>query len=106
MFKLVREDSHQVGHHASKMHKHSQPTESNKAINVSFIVMSNRVFCPRLPVCIPLFGHQLQEFGMTRIEGEGRVNIDPLDLSCVIASLQRQLAHTVACSNNKDISLP
>ena len=50
----------------------------------------------------PLFGNQLQEVGMIRVEREGRVNVNPLDLSCIITGLQRQLAHTVACSNNKD----
>lgn len=62
------------------------------------------VFRPWLPVRFPLFGNQLQEMGMTRVEREGRVYINPLDLSCVIPSLQRQLAHAVACGNNKDVS--
>lgn len=62
------------------------------------------VFRPWLPVRFPLFGNQLQEMGMTRVEREGRVYINPLDLSCVISSLQRQLAHAVACGNNKDVS--
>lgn len=70
------------------------------------LLCQNKVFRLWLPVSFPLFGNQLQEMGMIRIEGEGRVNINPLDLSCVIASLQRQLTHAVACSNNKDLSLP
>lgn len=65
----------------------------------------NRVYRPWLPVGFPLFGNQLQEMGMAGIEEEGRVNVDPLDLSRVIASLQRQLAHAVTCSNNKYILL-
>lgn len=50
-----------------------------------------------------LFGNQLQEMGMTRIEGERRVNVNPLDLSGIVACLQRQLAHTVAYGNNTDL---
>lgn len=70
------------------------------------LLHQNRVFRPWLPVGFSLSGNQLQEIGMTRVEREGRVNINPLDVSCVISSLQWQLAHAVACSSNKDMSSP
>lgn len=84
------------------MHTH---TESNKAANVSFTVANNNgVSRPWLPVSLSLFGNQLQETRMTGVEREGRIHINPLDLSCVIASLQRQLAHAVAYGDNEDES--
>lgn len=41
---------------------------------------------------------------MTGVEREGRIDINPLDLSCVIASLQRQLTHAVAYADSGDES--
>lgn len=41
---------------------------------------------------------------MAGVEREGRIHINPLDLSCVIASLQRQLTHAVAYGDNGDES--
>lgn len=41
---------------------------------------------------------------MTGVEREGRIQINPLDMSCVIASLQRQLTHAVAYGDNGDES--
>lgn len=77
----------------------------NKATDVSLAVANNnRVSCPWLPVSLSLFGDQLQETRMTGVEREGRIHINPLDLSCVIASLQRQLAHAVAYGDNADES--
>lgn len=68
-----------------------------------FPLSSQKVSHSLSPVGFSLFGNQLEETGMTRIEREGRVYVNPLDLSCVISSLQGQLAHTVACSKNKDV---
>lgn len=94
---MIQWGSWKVNVHASCTPEHA---DSNQAVGKQQRSLSSLL----LPVSLFLFGNQLQETRVTGVEREGRIHINPLDLSCVIACLQRQLTHAVAYGDNGDES--